>query len=49
MPKVNTRDWESYDDDNYISYEKIRKTIENQEEFSQKILKKYKIKKNEKN
>ena len=27
----------------------IRKTIENQEEFSQKILKKYKIKKNEKN
>ena len=27
----------------------IRKTIEDQEEFSQKILKKYKIKKNEKN
>ena len=36
MPKVNTRDWESYDDDNYISYEKIRKTIKKDEKKDEK-------------
>ena len=27
MPKVDTRDWESYDEDNFIGYETMRKTI----------------------
>ena len=44
MPKVDTRDWKSYDDDdNFISYEKIRKNIkkdEKKEEKSKNDLKK---------
>ena len=31
MPKVDIRDLESYDEDNYIGYEKIRKTTKKDE------------------
>ena len=43
MPKVDTRDWESYDEDNFNGYEKIRKTTkkdEKKEEKSKNDLKK---------
>jgi hypothetical protein len=36
MPKVDTRDWKSYDDDNFISYEKIRKTTKKDEKKDEK-------------
>ena len=36
MPKVDTRDWESYDEDNFISYEKIRKTTKKDEKKDEK-------------
>ena len=36
MPKVDTRDWESYDEDNFIGYEKMRKTIKKEEKKDDK-------------
>jgi len=36
MPKVDTRDWESYDEDNFIGFEKIRKTTKKDEKKDEK-------------
>ena len=36
MPKVDIRDWESYDEDNFIGYEKIRKSTEKEERKDEK-------------
>ena len=36
MPKVDTRDWESYDEDNFINYEKIRKNLKKEEKKDEK-------------
>ena len=36
MPKVDIRDWESYDEDNYIGYEKIRKNPKKEEKKDEK-------------
>ena len=36
MPKVDTRDWESYDEDNFIGYEKIRKSTKKEEKKDEK-------------
>ena len=36
MPKIDTRDWESYDEDNFVSYQKIRKTIKKDEKKDEK-------------
>ncbi len=36
MPKVNIQDWESYDEDNFNGYEKIRKTTKKDEKREEK-------------
>ena len=36
MPKINTQNWESYDEDNYIGYEKIRKNLKKEEKKDEK-------------
>ena len=36
MPKVNTQNWESYDDENFLTYEKIRKTTKKNEKKDEK-------------
>ena len=36
MPKVDTRDWESYDEDNLINYEKMRKNVKKEEKKDEK-------------
>ena len=36
MPKINTRDWEVYDDENFINYEKIRKNPKKEEKKDEK-------------
>ena len=36
MPKVDIRDWESYDADNHIGYEKIRKNLKKEEKKDEK-------------
>ena len=36
MPKVDIRDWESYDEDNFINYEKMRKNVKKEEKKDEK-------------
>ena len=36
MPKINTKDWETYDEDNYVNYQKIRKSIKKDEKNEEK-------------
>ena len=36
MPKVDTRDWESYDEDNFVNYEKMRKNVKKEEKKDEK-------------
>ena len=36
MPKVNTQNWEVYDEENFINYEKIRKTTKKDEKKDEK-------------
>ena len=36
MPKIDTKDWEFYDEDNFVSYEKIRKNVKKDEKKDEK-------------
>ena len=36
MPKIDTKDWEFYDEDNFVSYEKIRKNVKKDEKREEK-------------